>query len=106
MNLITNALHALKVKENPAEEEYIYITTSSVADHVIISIKDTGSGMTDEIKQKIFEPFFTTKQVGEGTGLGLSIVFSIIEKHKGHIDVVTKVNLGTEFIITLPLNIQ
>jgi len=106
MNLITNALHALKVKENPQEEEYIYISTSSVNDHVIISIKDTGSGMTDEIKQKIFEPFFTTKQVGEGTGLGLSIVFSIIEKHKGHIDVVTKVNLGTEFIITLPLNIQ
>jgi len=106
MNLITNAIHALKVKENPQPQEYIYISTSSEGDHVKISIKDTGSGMTDEIKQKIFEPFFTTKQVGEGTGLGLSIVFSIIEKHKGHIDVVTKVNLGTEFIITLPLNIQ
>ncbi|MBB5634622.1 hypothetical protein HDE68_000507 [Pedobacter cryoconitis] len=106
MNLITNAIHALKVKENPASEEYIYISTTAGDNHVKISIKDTGSGMTDEIKQKIFEPFFTTKQVGEGTGLGLSIVFSIIEKHKGHIDVVTKVNLGTEFIITLPLNIQ
>jgi two-component system NtrC family sensor kinase len=106
MNLITNAIHALKVKENPQSEEYIYISTSSEGEHVKISIKDTGSGMTEEIKQKIFEPFFTTKQVGEGTGLGLSIVFSIIEKHKGHIDVVTKVNLGTEFIITLPLNIQ
>jgi two-component system NtrC family sensor kinase len=106
MNLITNAIHALKVKENPEPEEYIYISTRSEGDQVKISIRDTGPGMTDEVKQKIFEPFFTTKQVGEGTGLGLSIVFSIIEKHKGHIDVVTKVNLGTEFIITLPLNIQ
>ncbi|MGY0041366.1 sensor histidine kinase [Pedobacter sp. NJ-S-72] len=94
------------MKENPLPEEYIYISTSSEGDHVKISIKDTGTGMTEEVKQKKFEPFFTTKQVGEGTGLGLSIVFSIIEKHKGHIDVVTKVNLGTEFIITLPLNIQ
>lgn len=106
MNLITNAIHALKVKENPEPEEYIYIATWAEGDQVKISIKDTGSGMTEEVKQKIFEPFFTTKQVGEGTGLGLSIVFSIIEKHKGHIDVVTKVNIGTEFIITLPLNIQ
>ncbi|QNK61483.1 GHKL domain-containing protein [Pedobacter sp. PAMC26386] len=106
MNLITNAIHALKVKENQKQEEYIYISTWSEDQQVKISIKDTGSGMTDEIKQKIFEPFFTTKQVGEGTGLGLSIVFSIIEKHKGHIDVVTKVDIGTEFIITLPLNIQ
>ncbi|KIO75024.1 hypothetical protein TH53_23185 [Pedobacter lusitanus] len=106
MNLITNAIHALKVKENPQPEEFIYISTSSEGEQVKISIKDTGAGMTEEIKQKIFEPFFTTKQVGEGTGLGLSIVFSIVEKHKGHIDVVTKVNIGTEFIITLPLNIQ
>ncbi|MNY58683.1 Sensor protein ZraS [compost metagenome] len=60
--------------------------------------------MTDEVKHKIFEPFFTTKEVGEGTGLGLSIVFSIIEKHKGHIDVLSKLNEGTEFIITLPVN--
>lgn len=106
MNLITNAIHALKIKENPQPEEYIYITTTAEENQVKISIKDTGTGMTEEVKQKIFEPFFTTKQVGEGTGLGLSIVFSIIEKHKGHIDVVTKVNIGTEFIITLPLNIQ
>ncbi|MNY42580.1 Sporulation kinase E [compost metagenome] len=68
-----------------------------------IGIKDTGPGMTEEVKQKIFEPFFTTKDVGEGTGLGLSIVFRIIENHHGQIDVITKVNHGTEFIITLPV---
>jgi len=105
MNLITNAIQAIKIKQEQQETEYLYITTWEEDNQVRISIKDTGPGMTEEVKQKIFEPFFTTKEVGEGTGLGLSIVFSIIEKHKGHIDVITKVNYGTEFIITLPVNI-
>ncbi len=60
--------------------------------------------MTEEVKHRIFEPFFTTKDIGEGTGLGLSIVFSIIEKHKGHIEVISKPDEGTEFIITLNVN--
>jgi len=105
MNLITNAIQAIKIKQDQEAVEHLYISTWEEDNHVKISIKDTGPGMTEEIKQKIFEPFFTTKEVGEGTGLGLSIVFSIIEKHKGHIDVITKVKLGTEFIITLPVNI-
>lgn len=104
MNLMTNAIQAIKIKDNQQQEEFLYISSWSEDNLVKISIKDTGPGMSEEIKQKIFEPFFTTKQVGEGTGLGLSIVFSIIEKHNGHIDVVTKVNHGTEFIITLPVN--
>jgi two-component system NtrC family sensor kinase len=106
MNLITNAIQAIKTKPNPDPTEYLYIATWEEEEQIKISIRDTGHGMTEETKQKIFEPFFTTKAVGEGTGLGLSIVFSIIEKHKGHIDVVTKVNYGTEFILTLPLNIR
>ena len=69
-----------------------------------ISIKDSGTGMPEDVKQKIFEPFYTTKDVGEGTGLGLSIVFRIIENHQGTIDVFTNLNQGTEFIITLPIN--
>jgi two-component system NtrC family sensor kinase len=104
MNLISNAIQAIKSNGMDREEELLTITTYYENDNVIISIKDTGSGMTDEVKHKIFEPFFTTKEVGEGTGLGLSIVFSIIEKHKGHIDVLSKLNEGTEFIITLPVN--
>jgi len=105
MNLITNGIHAIKTKPEHSQDEQLVISTWHEGDNVKISIKDSGTGMPEEIRQKIFEPFFTTKQVGEGTGLGLSIVFSIIEKHKGHIDVITKVNLGTEFIITLPVNI-
>ncbi len=104
MNLVTNAIHAISSKEIQHEEEFLTIKTWYENQQVKISIKDTGTGMTDEVKTKIFEPFFTTKEVGEGTGLGLSIVFSIIEKHRGHIDVISKINEGTEFIITLNVN--
>lgn len=103
MNLISNAIQAIKGKQAPDTEEQLSISTWQEGEEVKISIKDSGSGMTEEVKQKIFEPFFTTKDVGEGTGLGLSIVFRIIENHRGRIDVVTKVNQGTEFIITLPV---
>jgi two-component system NtrC family sensor kinase len=106
MNLISNAIQAIKSNGKNREEELLTIRTWYDDNHVKISIKDTGTGMTDEVKHKIFEPFFTTKEVGEGTGLGLSIVFSIIEKHKGHIDVLSETDQGTEFIITLPVNTQ
>ncbi|MES2418637.1 MAG: 7TM diverse intracellular signaling domain-containing protein [Bacteroidota bacterium] len=104
MNLVSNAIQAIKSKENQRDEEFLTIKSWYIEQQVKISIKDSGTGMTDEVKHRIFEPFFTTKEVGEGTGLGLSIVFSIIEKHKGHIDVISKVNEGTEFIITLNVN--
>jgi len=104
MNLMTNAVQAIKYKQNHEDEQFITLKTWQEGNMVKISIKDSGTGMTDEVKQKIFEPFFTTKDVGEGTGLGLSIVFRIIENHHGTIDVITKVNQGTEFIITLPVN--
>lgn len=104
MNLITNAVYAIKAKPVKNEKEFITIKTWDEDEFVKISIKDTGSGMSEEVKQKIFEPFFTTKDIGEGTGLGLSIVFSIIDKHKGHIEVLSELGEGTEFIITLPVN--
>jgi two-component system NtrC family sensor kinase len=103
MNIISNGIHAIKNKENQQPEEQIIVSTWQEGTTVKISIKDSGSGMTEETKQKIFEPFFTTKDVGEGTGLGLSIVFRIIESHRGQIDVNSNVGSGTEFIITLPI---
>ena len=105
MNLVSNAIQAIKSKENKAEEEFIIIKSWYIDQQVKVSIKDTGTGMTPEVKHRIFEPFFTTKDIGEGTGLGLSIVFSIIENHKGHIEVNSKVGEGTEFIITLNINL-
>lgn len=104
MNLITNAVQAIKSKPQPNEEEFLTVKTWQEDHQVKISIKDSGTGMPEDVKQKIFEPFFTTKDVGEGTGLGLSIVFRIIENHQGTIDVLTNLNQGTEFIITLPIN--
>lgn len=107
MNIINNAIHAIKDKKERNKEECIFISTSQPDDlHVEISIKDTGTGMTEEVKQKIFDPFFTTKDVGEGTGLGLAIVFKIIQKHQGKISVNTNLGDGTEFVITLPLSLD
>lgn len=104
MNLVANAVQAIKSKEVQAEEEFLTIKSWYDNQQVFISIKDTGTGMTEEVKHRIFEPFFTTKDIGEGTGLGLSIVFSIIEKHRGHVEVISELGKGTEFIIILQVN--
>ncbi len=101
MNIINNGIQAIKEKEHQDVEESITISTRDMDDKIEISIKDTGSGMTDEVRQKIFDPFFTTKDVGEGTGLGLSIVYKIIQKHEGKIEVVSSKGKGAEFIISL-----
>jgi two-component system NtrC family sensor kinase len=69
-----------------------------------IKVEDTGIGISREDLGHIFEPFFTTKKDGKGTGLGLAVVHGIVESHNGSIDVVSKVNEGTTFTITLPVN--
>ncbi|HYV93943.1 MAG TPA: two-component regulator propeller domain-containing protein [Chitinophagales bacterium] len=103
MNLLTNAMDAIGTDApQMMGERKIFITTFSENNHIKISIRDTGKGMTDEVKQKIFDPFFTTKEVGKGTGLGLSISYGIIEKHNGKIEVKSEIGKGTEFIIFLP----
>ena len=107
MNVITNAIQAIKSKPDQTDNESITIKTRDIEDNQIeISIKDTGPGMTEDVKHRIFEPFFTTKDVGEGTGLGMAIVFKIIQKHAGKINIITAPNEGAEFIITLPHKYQ
>ena len=64
---------------------------------------DNGPGIPTHIKDKIFQPFFTTKPTGQGTGLGLSLAYDIVKAHGGEIKVVSNENLGTEFIIQLPI---
>lgn len=101
MNILTNAIEAIETKP-PGSKNEIRITTKNEKDRVVVHIKDTGTGIPKNIKEKIFDPFFTTKEVGKGTGLGLSISFGIIKKHNGQIDVESEEGKGTEFIITIP----
>ena len=102
MNILSNAIHAIKAKPKMADDEKITITTTDTVENGIeIRIKDTGKGMSAEVKQKIYDPFFTTKEVGEGTGLGMAIVFNIIKEHSGKIEVISEEGKGSEFIITL-----
>jgi PAS domain S-box-containing protein len=100
MNVISNAHQAIEGKG----KVIISTDTDPMGTHVIVSIKDNGKGMTEEVKKRIFEPFYTTKNVGEGTGLGLFITFGIIENHKGKIEINSVPNEGTEFIIKLPVD--
>jgi signal transduction histidine kinase len=78
-------------------------STKSLGNNVEIRIRDNGTGIPLEVKEKMFNPFFTTKPAGEGTGLGLSMSHDIVVKqHGGKIDVDTEPGVFTEFIITLP----
>jgi len=73
------------------------------SDEVVVSIADTGAGISEEDIPKIFEPFFTTKQPGRGTGLGLSICYGIVQEHGGRLTVDSQVGQGTEFRVFLPV---
>ena len=97
MNILSNAVDAIDDKGT------ITLKTSISKGIIQISIKDTGPGIPENIREKIFDPFYTTKGVGKGTGLGLSISQSIIEKHKGNISVKSETGKGTEFIISIPV---
>ncbi|MBU7583328.1 MAG: GHKL domain-containing protein [Nostoc sp. TH1S01] len=107
MNILNNAIDALREKEieDKIQDSYITIQTQvKNEEYVVISIKDNGFGIPDKIKTRLFDPFFTTKPVGKGTGLGLSISYQIIvDKHKGNINCISSPGKGTEFEIELPI---
>lgn len=74
-----------------------------VGDFALLSVSDTGCGMSEEIRSRVFEPFFTTKGIDTSTGLGLSTVYGMIKRHGGHITLYSNVNRGTTFTIYLPI---
>jgi signal transduction histidine kinase len=106
LNLISNGFYAtVKRKESAADafEPTLRAATKTLGDKLEIRIRDNGTGIPSEVREKMFNPFFTTKPAGEGTGLGLSMSHDIVvNQHGGTIDVNTEPGVFTEFIITLP----
>jgi len=107
LNVIANGFYATtkrKAQSNGGDyEPTVTASTKNLGDRVEISIRDNGTGIPPEVKEKLFTPFFTTKPAGEGTGLGLSISHDIVVKqHGGLIEVDTEPGEFTEFRIILP----
>jgi len=107
LNLIANGFYAAtsrRTETNGADyEPTLTASTKNLGDRVEVRIRDNGTGMTPDVKEKMFNPFFTTKPTGEGTGLGLSISHDIIVKqHAGSIEVDTHFGEFTEIRIILP----
>lgn len=104
LNLIVNASHAIQdVVGNTGRRGKLSATTRAEEDGVVISIRDTGTGISDDVKDKMFDLFFSTKEVGRGTGQGLSLVWSVIvDKHGGHVWVDTELGVGTTFHVKIP----
>jgi signal transduction histidine kinase/ActR/RegA family two-component response regulator len=112
MNLATNAAHAMQ-----DDGGQLTIGVSSVTfprgsllpdpdmepgAYVKLTVKDTGTGMTEEVRQRIFEPFFTTKAPGKGTGMGLAVVYGIVKSHGGAVTVQSELGQGSIFDVFLP----
>ncbi|MEC3879556.1 sensor histidine kinase [Parapedobacter sp. 10938] len=106
LNIITNGIYAINKKFDGNPGGVLEIQTRVDAENALITIRDNGVGMPDEVIEKMFEPFFTTKEVGEGTGLGMSIVYNTIKKHAGEIKVDSSVGEGVSFLIIIPLKQQ
>ena len=112
MNLCTNAVHAigdrggvLEVEVRNAEIEHAQINNFvelEMGSYVLVSVKDTGYGMTPDVIKRIFDPYFTTKEKGVGTGLGLAVVHGIVKKSGGAIQVESEPGKWTIFYIYLP----
>ena len=109
LNLISNGFYAATKRKTESDgagfEPTVAAITKDLGSSVEIRIRDNGTGIPPEVREKMFNPFFTTKPTGEGTGLGLSMTHDIVVKqHGGRIDVETRLGEFTEFIITLPRN--
>jgi signal transduction histidine kinase len=98
LNLISNAAQAID-----GSGDIVLKTSRYDADHIAVSVSDSGCGIPAEIIDKIKDPFFTTKEVGSGTGLGLSIADEIVRNHGGQLLVESKVGVGSKFTVILPI---
>ena len=110
MNLVVNARDAMfdggtltiEADNKFVDESYAKMNIEAkVGSYVVVTIADTGIGISPKIIDRIFDPFFTTKEVGEGTGLGLSTVLAIVKNHGGFIEVSSEIAKGTQFKVYL-----
>jgi two-component system NtrC family sensor kinase len=99
LNLLTNAMDALE--NEPGE---IRINTRQQGNELRVVVADTGKGIPPEKILRVFEPFYTTKAPGRGTGLGLSVCHRVIKQHGGRILVDSKIDVGTQFTVVLPIS--
>ena len=107
LNIFSNGFYAANKRARSGADSgfkpTLKVTTRDVGDAVEIRVRDNGTGIPADIRDKLFQPFFTTKPTGEGTGLGLSITYDIVTKaHGGTITVDSEVDQFTEFVVTLP----
>lgn len=99
-NLISNGIQSME--DGGSERNTLTLSTRDVGEAVEIRVRDTGCGMTDEVRKQVFEPFFTTKPAGVGTGLGLALCADIVQVHAGSIAVESDLGKGTSVIVRLP----
>ena len=111
LNLIVNARDAMPGGGTvtistrnalPGETDGLNLEGASTTGFAVLEVRDTGIGMTDEVRARIFEPFFTTKEIGRGTGLGLPTAYGIIQQSGGTIELTSAVGRGTTFRVYLP----
>jgi len=100
MNLCSNAIDAIEFDTGNIDLE---VTSTDSGSNAVIQIRDTGTGMSMDTKERIFDPLFTTKEVGKGTGLGLSMIYSAVQNADGSISVESEVGKGTTIRIQLPV---
>jgi PAS domain S-box-containing protein len=110
MNLCTNAAYAMRGKTGSIDISLQGITFGSTdlpdtdmqpGDYLVLSVRDTGSGMEEKVRKRVFEPFFTTKPIGEGTGLGLAVAYGIVKSHRGKVTVYSEPGRGSIFKVYL-----
>ncbi|WP_310569996.1 ATP-binding protein [Gemmatimonas sp.] len=108
LNLVSNAEYAMRDKTDGVLTITLssrIVPESSPAPHgsvVVLQVRDTGDGMSADVRHRIFEPFFTTKPTGEGTGLGMAVLHGIVVSHLGRADVMSEIGQGTTFELLFP----
>ncbi|MCC6708900.1 MAG: PAS domain-containing protein [Gammaproteobacteria bacterium] len=104
VNLIVNAAHAIELAGQKEPFPFIVVSTSASDGWARITVRDEGTGISAEIRERIFDQFFTTKEVGKGTGQGLALAWRmVVDGHGGRIECESEVGVGTTFVIHLPI---